>query len=94
MQVKAPILARTLASGGRIPSEGPVGESGSSVDLIQALIPLGLEEINELLQREVAALAGPRYRLRERQGETDHHRRQHRPRQWQRTDPALNRARA
>ena len=40
---------------------GPVGELDSRVELIQALIPLGLEAVNELLQQELAALAGPRY---------------------------------
>ena len=33
----------------------------SRVELIQALIPLGLEAVQELLQQEVAALAGARY---------------------------------
>jgi transposase-like protein len=32
------------------------------VELIQALIPLGLEAVNDLLQQEVTALAGRRYR--------------------------------
>lgn len=32
------------------------------VELIQALIPLGLEAVNDLLQQEVTALAGERYR--------------------------------
>jgi putative transposase len=32
------------------------------VELIQALIPLGLEAVNDLLQQEVTALAGARYR--------------------------------
>lgn len=40
---------------------GEVGELDSRVELIQALIPLGLEAVNELLQQEVTALAGPRY---------------------------------
>jgi transposase-like protein len=34
------------------------------VELIQALIPLGLEAVNELLQQEVTALAGARYQRR------------------------------
>ena len=34
---------------------------GSRVELIQALIPLGLEAVRELLQQEVTALAGARY---------------------------------
>lgn len=34
----------------------------SRVELIQALIPLGLEAVQELLQQEVMALAGERYR--------------------------------
>jgi transposase-like protein len=33
----------------------------SRVELIQALIPLGLEAVNELLQQEVTTLAGPRF---------------------------------
>jgi transposase-like protein len=33
----------------------------SRVELIQALIPVGLEAVNDLLQQEVTALAGPRY---------------------------------
>lgn len=46
------------SSGGVV---GQVGELDSRVELIQALIPLGLEAVNELLQQEVTALAGPRY---------------------------------
>jgi len=34
----------------------------SRVELIQALIPLGLDAVNDLLQQEVKALAGERYR--------------------------------
>jgi transposase-like protein len=34
----------------------------SRVELIQALIPLGLEAVNDVLQAEVKALAGQRYR--------------------------------
>jgi putative transposase len=37
-------------------------EVDSRVQLIQALIPLGLEAVNELLQQEVTTLAGQRYR--------------------------------
>lgn len=37
------------------------GGLDSRVALIQALIPLGLEAVNDLLQQEVTALAGPRY---------------------------------
>ena len=40
---------------------GHAGELSSRVELIQALIPLGLEAVNELLQQEVTALAGVRY---------------------------------
>jgi len=32
----------------------------SRVELIQVLIPLGLEAVNDLLQKEVTALAGKR----------------------------------
>jgi len=35
-------------------------ELDSRVELIQALIPLGLEAVNDLLQQEVTALAGQR----------------------------------
>jgi len=41
--------------------EGQAAELDSRVELIQALIPLGLEAVNELLQQEVTALAGVRY---------------------------------
>ncbi len=34
----------------------------SRVELIQALIPLGLDAVNDLLQQEVMVLAGERYR--------------------------------
>ncbi len=34
---------------------------GTGVELIQALIPIGLEAVNEVLQREVCQLAGERY---------------------------------
>ena len=34
----------------------------SRVELIQALIPLGLDAVKDLLQQEVKALAGERYR--------------------------------
>ncbi len=40
------------------------------VELIQALIPIGLEAVNELLQQEVCQLAGERY---SRQGGLPHH---------------------
>ena len=38
------------------------------VELIQALIPLGLEAVNEVLQQEVTVLAGQRYRRGDGQG--------------------------
>ena len=40
---------------------GHAGELDSRVELIQALIPRGLEAVKELLQHEVTALAGARY---------------------------------
>jgi putative transposase len=41
---------------------GPLAEDlGTEVALIQALIPLGLEAVHDLLRREVAELAGARY---------------------------------
>jgi putative transposase len=36
-------------------------ELDTRIALIQALIPLGLQAVDDLLQQEVAALAGPRY---------------------------------
>ena len=38
-----------------------VEELDTKVAMIQALIPLGLEKVNEELQAEVTRLAGPRY---------------------------------
>ncbi len=57
-------------AGARVGRARTAGEAGldaldSRVELIQALIPLGLEAVNELLQQEVTALAGTRY---EREG--------------------------
>jgi transposase-like protein len=43
-------------------AEAAFNAPDSRVELIQALIPLGLEAVNELLQQEVTALAGQRYR--------------------------------
>ena len=37
-------------------------ELDTRVELIQALIPIGLEAVNEVLQQEVCQLAGERYR--------------------------------
>jgi transposase-like protein len=42
-------------------AEPVLEELNGRVELIQALIPLGLKAVNELLQHEVTALAGPRY---------------------------------
>ena len=52
-------------------SKGPKGPAVESMsdrleidaraELIQALIPVGLEAVNELLQQEVVSLAGARY---------------------------------
>lgn len=41
--------------------QGRVLELDARVEMIQALIPLGLEAVNDLLQEEVTALAGARY---------------------------------
>ena len=43
-------------------AEAELNALDSRVELIQALIPLGLEAVQELLQQEVMALAGERYR--------------------------------
>jgi transposase-like protein len=47
------------------PSKGQSAATAADLDtqvaLIQALIPLGLEAVNDVLQQEVQALAGPRY---------------------------------
>jgi hypothetical protein len=42
-------------------AEAELNALDGRVELIQALIPLGLEAVQELLQQEVAALAGARY---------------------------------
>lgn len=41
--------------------EGVAANLDSRVELIQALIPLGLEAVGDVLQQEITALAGPRY---------------------------------
>ena len=45
---------------GLLGAEAELNALDSRVELIQALIPLGLEAVQELLQQEVAALAGLR----------------------------------
>jgi putative transposase len=42
-------------------AEAGLNALDSRVELIQALIPLGLEAVNDLLQQEVTTLAGPRF---------------------------------
>ena len=60
-------MARVLRIGrkGKLdkPARLPSGleSSDTRVALIQALIPLGLRAVEEVLQREVELLAGPRY---------------------------------
>jgi putative transposase len=44
-----------------VATEAELNALDSRVELIQALIPLGLEAVQELLQQEVTALAGARY---------------------------------
>ena len=46
---------------GREGQEAHLLELDTRVELIQALIPIGLEAVNEVLQREVCQLAGKRY---------------------------------
>jgi putative transposase len=48
-------------SGGVLGSEGVAASLNSRVELIQALIPLGLEAVKDVLEQEVTALAGARY---------------------------------
>lgn len=47
---------------GREGREANLLELDARVELIQALIPIGLEAVNEVLQQEVCQLAGERYR--------------------------------
>lgn len=59
-------IVRIGAAGKRTRPEGGASAAelntlDSRVALIQALIPLGLEAVNDLLQQEVTALAGVRY---------------------------------
>ncbi len=55
-----------MASKGKqryLPAKAAMAEAPDArVELIQALIPLGLKAVNDLLQQEVTALAGERYR--------------------------------
>ncbi len=64
-------VVRIGRRGKRLESAGVSGCEGRHVDLleldarvelIQAVIPIGLEAVNELLQQEVSQLAGERYR--------------------------------
>ncbi len=55
---------KRVESAGMPRSEGLAGnlpELDTRVELIQALIPIGLEAVNEVLQQEVCQLAGERY---------------------------------
>ena len=56
-------VRRKSATGQMVRPEPAEGEAPSAVTIamIQALIPLGLRAVEEALQAEVAALAGPRY---------------------------------
>ena len=49
------------ASQGAEWAEGIAGGLSGRVELIQALIPLGLEAVQDVLQQEVTALTGERY---------------------------------
>ena len=46
---------------GREGREANLLELDPRVEMIQALIPIGLEAVNDVLQREVCRLAGARY---------------------------------
>ncbi len=46
---------------GREDRDAHLPEVDTRVELIQALIPIGLEAVNEVLQQEVCQLAGERY---------------------------------
>ena len=54
--------AESAAGQGRGGREANLLELDTRVELIQALIPIGLEAVNEMLQRQVGQLAGGRYR--------------------------------
>ena len=65
---------RTIRRTNQILNEKEAGESiehvATRVALIQALIPIALQSVNELLQQEVEQLVGPRYgRQKERERE-------------------------
>jgi putative transposase len=51
-----------IGRGGKGKRTAMVETSNTRVELIQALIPLGLEAVADVLQQEVVALAGERYR--------------------------------
>ena len=44
-----------------LPPSLPLDDGAVSLAMIQALIPLGLRAVEEALEQEVQALAGPRY---------------------------------
>lgn len=54
--------AEAAGERGRQRQQANLLELDTRVELIQALIPIGLEAVNELLQQEVCQLAGERYR--------------------------------
>ncbi len=53
--------------------EGGIENIDTRIALIQALIPIGLEYVNAMLQQEVEQLAGPRY-SRHKDAEKEHYR--------------------
>jgi hypothetical protein len=66
---KEPWMQKVLGKGGQWKHEvrgeaavvQAVSELDARIEMIQALIPLGLEVVQETLQRAVIELAGPRY---------------------------------
>ncbi len=57
-------MSKVLRLGKQSKSEIPLSESqdlDTRIALIQALIPLGLQAVEDVLRHEVQTLAGPRY---------------------------------
>ncbi len=65
-------MEKLFVSDGEVKVEGDVIDLETRLSVIQALIPLGLEAVADLLQQEVEQLAGVRYA---RKGSEQAHRR-------------------
>ncbi|MFN8977885.1 MAG: hypothetical protein ACK5ZZ_04820, partial [Gemmatimonadaceae bacterium] len=61
VRTKSPVHQSPTPTPSAAPAPAPVEANSLAVAMIQALIPLGLQAVEDALQQEVLALAGPRY---------------------------------